>query len=537
VRRGLARCARAGRFPARKEAVISTKPNRFQLAETLASVGAACLIAGYLRYSIQDSLLLASKILLIAGGVLLLAGIVLGFRGILNFFSKRSSQLGANAAILTLAVVAILVVANYLGSQYHKSFDLTANKLYTLAPQTQKIVRGLKEDVNIAHFAKRPDQQLDDLLAEYRDLSHHIKFQEVDPDQKPGLARQYGATQMGEVDIASGPRTQHLEPPADGGFTEQAITSAILKVTSSTVKTVCFVSGHGEKSIADTGAHGYSQADAGLKRENYETKTINLVQSNAVPSDCTVVVVDGPTQSYFPQETAMLSKYLDNGGKALFELDPVTEDHQQPANLDSILQAWNIKLGNNVVIDASGMGRLFGAGPEIPLVVDYGSSPITKGLERTMTFFPLARTVAIADQSKLDPQSVELLKTSSRSFTTPKLAREVSYNPKTDSMGPLSLAVAASRKVGDHTARLVVFGDSDFASNEAIGQSSNGDLFLNAVDWLAADQNLISIRPKSAASRHVNLTDSQAIALRWADIFALPGVVLILGLAIWWKRR
>ncbi len=500
-------------------------------------MGVACLIAGYLRYSIQDTLLLVSKILLIAGGVLLVAGVVLGFRGIVSFFSKRSSQLGTNAVILTIAVVAILVVVNYVGSQYHKRFDLTAEKLYTLSPQTKKIVRNLKEDVNVVRFAKTPDQQLDDLISEYRNVSHRIKFQEVDPDQKPELARQYGATQMGEVDIASGPRTQHLEPPADGGFTEEAITSAILKVSSNRVKTVCFVTGHGEKSIADTGPHGYSEADAGLKRENYDTKTVNLVQSNGVPSGCSVVVADGPTQAYFPQETSMLSKYLDNGGKELIELDPVTDPHQQQAKLDSILQAWNIKLGDNIVIDASGMGRLFGAGPEIPLVVDYGDSPITKGLQRTMTFFPLARTVSVADKSQPEPQAVELLKTSGRSFTTPKLAREVSYDPKTDSMGPLSLGVAASKKVGKKSARLVVIGDSDFASNEAIGQSSNGDLFLNSVDWLAADQTLISIRPKSTTNRHVNLTDSQAIALRWADIFALPGVVLIFGAAIWWKRR
>jgi ABC-type uncharacterized transport system involved in gliding motility auxiliary subunit len=490
-----------------------------------------------LRYSILDALSLASKVLLIAGGALLLAGIVLGFRGIVAFFSKRSSQLGTNTVILTLAVLAILVVANYLGAQYHKSFDLTSERLYTLAPQTQKIVRNLKVDVNIVRFAKRPNSQLDDLLSEYRNLSHHIKFQEVDPDQKPELARQYGATQMGEVDIAFGPRTQHLEPSADGGFTEQSITSAILKVTSDTVKTICFVSGHGEKSISDTGPHGYSEADAGLKRENYETKSINLVQSGSVPSDCSVVVVGGPMQSYFPQETAMLLKYLNDGGKAIFELDPVTDEHQQDAKLDSILQAWNIKLGDNIVIDASGMGRLFGAGPEIPLVVDYGNSPITKGLQRTMTFFPLAQTVSIADESKTEPQDVELLKTSGSSFTTPKLAREISYNPKTDSRGPLSLGVAASKKVGDKTARLVVLGDSDFASNEAIGRSSNGDLLFNAVDWLASDQNLISIRPKSVANRHVNLTDSQAMALRWADIVALPGIVLFLGLAIWWKRR
>lgn len=507
------------------------------MAETLAFVGIACLIAGYIRYSIQDTLLLAAKILLIAGGVLLLAGIVVGFRGIAKFFSKRSSQLGTNAVILTIAVLAILVIANYLGSQYHKSFDLTAEKLFTLAPQTQKIVRNLKQDVDIVRFAKSPDQQLDQLMTEYHNLSHRVTFQEIDPDQKPELARKYGATQMGEVDLASGSRTQHIAPPADGGFTEQSITSAILKVTSGTVKTVCFVSGHGEKSIDDSGPHGYSEADAGLKRENFETKSVNLVQSNAVPSDCSVLVVDGPTESYFPQEAAMISKYLDDGGKALLELDPVTAEHQQPAKLDSVLASWNIKLGDNIAIDASGMGRLFGTGPGTPLVVDYGDSPITKELQRTMTFFPLAQTVTKADPSKFDSQITDLLKTSGSSFTTPKLASEVRYDAKTDMKGPLTLGVAAEKKFGDKTARLVVIGDSDFASNAYIGEQSNGNLFLNTIDWLASDQNLISIRPKTATNRNVTLTQAQMIGLHWIDFFTLPGVVLIIGLAIWWRRR
>jgi ABC-type uncharacterized transport system involved in gliding motility auxiliary subunit len=510
---------------------------RPQWVELLSTIGVACLVAGLLRYSIQENLLLATKILLIAGGVLVLAAIVLGFGAIVRFFSKRSSQLGTNTVILSVAVIVILGLLNFLGYEHHKRYDLTSEKLYTLSDQTQKIVRGLKQDVNIVRFAKRPNPGVDDLLAEYRHLSSHIKYQDVDPDAKPELAKEYGATQMNQIVVASGPRKQDLQPNFQDTFTEEALTSAILKVSSDKQKEVCFVTGHGEKALSDDGAHGYSQVGQELKRENYTTDTINLVQSNDVPTSCSVLVIAGPVQSFFPQETAMVLKYLDNGGKVLIEVDPLTQDKQSESNLEPIFERWNISVGKNLIIDASGMGRLLGAGPAIPLVVDYGSSPITKDLERTMSFFPLARTVSIADKSKSDPQTVELLKTSSRSFTTPKLEREVRYDPKTDMMGPLSLAVAASKKASEKGARLVVFGDSDFASNEAVGQASNGDLFLNSVDWLAQDENLISIRPKKVTNRSVNLTAGGAIALRWLDLFGLPGVVIIVGIIIWWKRR
>jgi ABC-type uncharacterized transport system involved in gliding motility auxiliary subunit len=500
-------------------------------AELAATIGAACLISGYLRFSIQGEWLRTSEILAIGGGVLLLAGIALGFQGILAFFSKRSSRLGTNTTFLGVAVLAILVILNFVGFRHHKRFDLTTEKLYTLSDQTRKIVKDLTEDINIVRFAKVSDPQFDDLMTEYKNLSPHIKYQNVDPQEKPDVARDYGAQHMGDVIVAAGPRKETLQ-----GTTEEAVTTAILKVTSKESKTVCFVTGHGERSFTDDGPQGYTQADQGLKKENYDTKTVNLATGTAVPSDCSVLVIAGPTQAYFPQETAMISHYLDNGGKALIEADPITENKQSESNLDSIFQQWNINVGNNVVIDSSGMGRLLGAGPAIPLVINYGDSPITKTLQRTMTFFPLARTVSIADKSKLVPQDTELLMTSPQSFTTPKIQHEVSYNPKTDTMGPLSLGVAATDP-DKKNARLVVIGDSDFASNQAIGSASNGDLFFNTIDWLAQDENLISIRPKSPTNRRIVLTEGQSVALEWFEIFLLPGFVIILGIAVWWKRR
>ncbi len=190
------------------------------------------------------------------------------------------------------------------------------------------------------------------------------------------------------------------------------------------------------------------------------------------------------------------------------------------------------------MVDVSGVGRLFGTGPAVPLVVDYGDSPITKSLEHGMTFFPLARTVSTADKSQVDPQEIELLKTSARSFTIPNLdQKEVKFDPKTDTAGPLSIGVSATRKEGGKEGRLVVVGDSDYAANQWIGLQHNGDLFFNTVDWLAQDENLISIRPKSATNRRVTLTAAQSAILWWLDLIFLPGIVIFAGVFIWWKRR
>ncbi len=507
------------------------KWERSDWAEVFASTGAAAIIGGYVRYSYQGELLPFSEGLMIAGGVLLLASITFGFGGIVKFFSRRSSQLGTNTAILSLAVIAILAIVNFVSYRHHKRFDLTSEKLYTLSDQTRKIVGGLSADVNIVRFAKvPPPTELTDLMSEYKNVSSHIKFQNVDPTEKPEIAREYGARHMGDVIVAFGPRKENLNLTPEGGLSEGDVTSTILKVTRDKVKMACFVTGHGEKSLSDSGAEGYASVDQGLKKEGYNTNSINLVTENGVPPTCDVVVIAGPTQGFFPQEALMVHKYLDAGGKVLVEEDPETDP-----KFDDMYQAWNIAVGNNIVVDASGVGRLIGTGPETPLVLEYGDSPITKNLQGGMTFFHLARTVSVADKSKNDSQGVELLKTSDRTFTIPKLEKEVKFDPKT--AGPLSLGVAASRRSGEQSDRLVVLGDSDFAENQWIGLQRNGDLFFNAIDWLAQDESLISIRPKSSTNRRITLSEGQVAILRWIELILLPGLVIVLGISIWWKRR
>jgi ABC-type uncharacterized transport system involved in gliding motility auxiliary subunit len=507
------------------------KWDREELARFIGTMGVAMLIAGYLRYTIQGELLTFSKVVLVLGALFVAASLVIGFRYFIRFFSKRSSQLGTNTTILTVAVIAILVVVNFAGFRHHKRFDLTTEKLYTLSDQTKQIVGGLQKDVTIVRFEKSRIPAIDDQMAEYTSLTRHLKFENVDPHQKPEVAQEYGATRMGDVIVASGSRKEHLEAVMGGSIAEEDITRAVIKVTQEKTKTVCFVTGHGEKSLSDSGEAGFNRVDTGLKGQNYNTKTINLASDHDIAPDCDVVVDAGPTQQFFPQEAAMLDKYLQGTGKMLILVDPQTDP-----KLGEVFNAWNSSVGDNVVIDAS--GSVVGAGPAIPLVTTFGESPITKNFTGTMTFFPLARTVSIADKSKTEPQIVELLKTSPRSFTVPSLKQgqnELKFDPKT--AGPLSLGVAAFRKSGSGEARLVVIGNSTFAANPFVDQQKNGDLFYNAINWLAEDENLISIRPKSPTNRRVTLTQGQSSALTWLDLIFLPGIVILSGVYIWWKRR
>jgi ABC-type uncharacterized transport system involved in gliding motility auxiliary subunit len=494
------------------------------------------LVSGLVRYSVQDLWDWRNKSLVIAGAVLLIGGLVLNAAGVKAFFTGRSGKLGTNTAVLVIAVIGILGIVNFLGYRHHKRFDLTAEGLYSLSDQTRKIVANLPKDVKVIKFDKREDPTLRDLMAEYKGAGRRISYEFVDPESKPEIAKQYKVTAFGETIVAAGDRQEKLESGKTG---EQDITNAILKVTREKLKTICFTEGHGEKAMSGTEADGYGAVEKGLKNENYETKSINLISSNQVPAECAVLVVAGPKKALFPQEAAMVGKYLDEGGKAFLMLDPETDLSHPVADpgFGDVLKAWGIQLGNDTVIDTSGVGRLFGMGAAAPLVGNYGSHAITKDMTRTATFFPFVRSVKSGEAAS-GVSATELLKTTGNSYAVSELkGTEVKIDESKDKKGPISLGVAASKRVGDKEARLVVIGDSDFAANGYVGRSANGDLFLNAVNWLAQEEDLIAIRPKSTTSRSVTMSESQQRIFFWFAVALLPLLVMGTGTYVWWKRR
>jgi len=502
--------------------------DRKELFRSAGWLGLVVLAAGGVRYSVEGIFSPVVKICLGVGGVLLVIAVIALHREILGFFSRRSSKLGSNTIVIVLAFMAILGFLNFLGYKHHKRFDLTSGQLYTLSDQSRQVVKGLKRDVDVYSFTKTPDQEFGDLMSEYTALGSHLHYHVVDPQERPDLAKEYNVETIGTAVVVSGGHNEKLDAKD-----EQDVTGAIMKVTRDTVKTICFVEGHGEKSISATGGTSYSDAGKELSSEGYQTKSVNLVTAGSVPPDCAVLVEAGPVQSLFPQEVTMIQQYLDNGGKSLILIDPQTDPKLEP-----VFSEWNISAPDNIVVDASGVGRMFGLGPAAPLVVDYGTSPITKSFVRSMTFFPLARTVSIADQAKSDISSVELLKTSAASFAVKKITgNSVKFDPATDLKGPLSLGVSAEKKTGDKDTRLVVIGNSTFATDQWGKLQRNGDLFFNAVNWLAQDENLISIRPKSQENRHVTLSEAQQRGLQWFSVILLPGLVILMGIWIWWKRR
>ncbi|MBL8170518.1 MAG: GldG family protein [Acidobacteria bacterium] len=506
--------------------------NREEISKLAGFVGAAMALAGYFRHLIQEMWGWFNISLVAVGGVLFLLSLVLNFGAIKAFFSGRGGRLGANTALLTVGVIGLLAVANFLGYRHHKRFDLTAEGLYSISDQTKKIVGALQKDVKVLRFDKNEDPQLADLMAEYKYVSKRISYERIDPQQKLEVARQYKDKLQGPGDILviCGDRSERAQ-----GATEQDITNAILKVTRDTLKTVCFTEGHGEKDLAGTDGQGYATIDKRLKNENYTIKSVSLVKDGQVPAECSVLIVAGPKQPFFPPEAAGVGKYLDAGGKAMFLLDPETE-----TGLDDVLKTWNVEVTDNLALDFSVVSQLFGGGPGYLLVSNYGQSPITRGLTGQRTIFPMARALKISSGGTGGANTTSLLTTSEQSFAKTggvKSGQEVQFEEGKDIKGPLTLGVTGTRNVGGKEARLVAIGDSDFAVNGFARFQLNYDLFLNSVGWLAQEEDLISIRAKTATNRSVMMSESQQRTFFWGCVLILPLLVLGAGAYIWWKRR
>jgi len=492
-----------------------------------------------------------------------------------SFWRSRSTQVGTNAIIATLAMLVILGLINFLGVRYGARVDLTENQLFTLSPLSQQVVKNLQQPVTVWVFDPNPDPTDRELLENYHRYGSNFKFQFVDPQLKPGLAQKFNVQSPGEVYLEYGAQRQLLQTVNDAErLSEIKLTNGIGQLTSDRIDKVYFLQGHGERPLEQVEG-GLSQAVSALKEKNFTAQPLNLADRSEVPKDASLVVIAGAKQALFEGEVQALRNYLSSGGSLLVMVDPETNP-----GLDSLLTAWGVKVDSQIAIDASGQGRSVGLGPATPLVTSYSNHPITKDFGNGFSFYPLARPVQVTPVDGV--QETPLVRTSEQSWgeSTPE-KQPLQFDQQIDRPGPLTLGVALSRKAESSAAspiletqpktspeasptpsptgqpqaspsavnkentdkrtsesRLVVYGNSSFATDGWFEQQLNSDVFLNSIGWLSKrDEQTLSIRPKEQKNRRLNLTPLQAGALGWTALVIIPLVGFTTAGMIWWRRR
>ncbi len=474
------------------------------------------------------------------------------WRDIAGAFRRRQTRLGTLTVASILIVLGILVAINYLGARQNKRWDLTETGQFSLSDQTRKVLEKLDAPLKVYVFEKAVDlQRFKDRLREYQYVSKNVSVEYVDVDKKPALARQLQVQAYGTVVFEYKGRTERVV-----GDSEQDLTNAIIKIVTGQQKKVYFTQGHGEKDPTSSERTGYNGIAAALQRDNFSFDRTVLAQAGDVPADASVLVVAGPKTDLFPPEVAAIRRYLDRGGKLLVLLDPPEKADSPPfTNLLALLKDWDIEAGNNVVVDVSGMGQLIGTDASVPVAANYPSHPITSGFS-FLTAYPFARSVSPIAGGVDGRVAQTFIETSPRSWAETDIDKlsasgEVTLDEaKGDKRGPISIGVAVSATApgapapagGDKDqkkpeTRVAVVGDSDFVANYALNIQGNKDMFLNTLNWLAQQENLIAIRPTEAGDRRLTMTMDQSQRMMWLALVIIPGFIMALGIYTWWRRR
>lgn len=485
------------------------------------------------------------------------------WRDIARSFGGREMKYGSIAATTVVLVLGILVALNWVASRRDARWDLTANNRFSLSEQTQQILRGLDRPLTVRLFYAgslndaNSERSYRDQIGDYAYYSNQVQTEIVDADRDPITAEKYEIATVPTVVLEYDGRTERATSTS-----EQTLTNALKRLVEGSPKKVYFLQGHGEVDPSATDGRGYSAVTAALRDDNFEVATLNLAQQGSIPADATVLIIAGPKTDVLPGELDAIRAFLRRGGKLQMLLDP-PEKGTAPdmTGLIALARDWGIDVGNNLLIDNSGLGQQLGTGPSVPIAMPM-PHPITDNF-RLMTIFPVARSVRPLEGGANGHTAQPVLSTSPESWAETSLSEVYGAGTaelnadRGDLAGPVPLAAAVSAAAeepapaaaptaGDSPAasdapkpetRIVVVGDSEFISN-AFGQArGNREVFLNMVNWLAQQEDLIAIRPTDPGNTPITLSAGQGLWIWMFAILIFPAMLFANGVRIWWKRR
>ena len=448
-----------------------------------------------------------------------------------EFLEGRQARYGSNATILLLAFIGIVVVVNIIVFQNPgKPIDMTEEKQHTLTTETLDVLKALPEPVHATAFfsSQYPADTATELLKNYKTASNgNFDYQFVDPNQNPVAAKEAGISGDGKIYLQMGEQHEIVAYAS-----EQDLTNALIRLMNPGTRAIYFLTGHGERSLDASDQTGYQNAKTALEAKNYSVSTLNLLSENNIPTDAKVIVIAGATNPISTNEMALFQEYIAKGGAIIIleEPLPLTNIGNNPDPLsDYLAKNLGITLNNDIVLDTTS--------PQANIAVGatYGSHPITQKLAGLVSFFPTARSLTINGTATTSVK--ELVATSQASWgETDFTNQSASFDPEKDFEGPLTLAAAGTDS--NTNARLVVFGDADFASDAAFQEYANGDLFINSVDWAAGEERMINLSSPQPITRTLNAPKtSTLVLLGFSMICLIPGLIVGGGITSWLIRK
>jgi len=502
----------------------------------LAILGLASLFVGFIFGLIMPGLRYYAWAILAVGVALLAVAGILDFRRVSGALVSRRGKFGLSTIVKVSLFSGIILLANAISVGIYHRFDFTGLAQFTLTSQTKEMLAELDKPVEILNFFTPSvpvtvSGYAKNLLIEYQNHTDQLTVRNIDPDLNPDQARQYKVDQLGAAYgvtvFRSDEGQRQVYGPQITAEAEHAFTSAILEVTGTKQKKVYFLTGHGEHGIHSD----YNSARSGLRDNLFQVDELDLLRTPNVPEDAAALIMAGPKQTMTSSEQVILKDYLENDGRVFILCNP-----DPPQWLRQLLAGWWLRIEDGTIVDPTSH---VAPNRDAPLV------PRTRNsFQLAETYFPGA--AAVFPEERI-PEGVTLLPlvwTSPESWIEKELivGKEPEFNNKVDKKGPLPIGALISTTPADEAAdskgmRLVLIGDSDFASNRHFRNGNNGDLFLTVVNWLTAGEQIISVDRKVLVTRRLLLNPEQERFLHVSSIGLLPLLLLAAGGYLWWRRR
>lgn len=531
--------------------------------------GVALLVAAAALYwifrrgdALTVMLALAGVVLALMGGYALrgeLADMVRGRRG--------------EIALYTLGALGVLAALGVLSTRFTTRWDMSQYKEHSLSQQALEIVKRIDKPVHVTFFKDPMLRETVDLYEQIARNNKNITVDFYDPFLNPAQARLMKVQFAGTSVLQSEGRERRLDKQ-----TETEIVNAILRISRGATQKLCFLDGHNEADPFSRESHDHMESTMGshkhglgdklviheqhgmgkardaLESMNYVVEKVSLLKGGVTLDGCSLLVVAGPKIALLPAEVNAIRAYLDAGNNALFMLEPFIE-----TGLEPLMREFGVALDNNIVIDDASH---FLTDPSAPAVTVYNDHQITRQLP--LTFFPGARSLSPLPERPPGISAYPLIESSTKSYGETTMNR-AEFNDGVDKPGPNTIMVLINRRpemvnkakalaaelrgekldesaVEPNTAhikpsRIVVSGDADFATNSFFHILGNGNLFLNTVNSLAAQANLIGLEPRTFDLPRVNVTNQQMKLMFFSSVALIPVLLAIIGIAVWWRQR
>ncbi len=487
---------------------------------------------------------------------------------LVSFLQRRRGEI----TLYTVGLIGIFLSVAWLSTRFPMRWDMTAAGLYSLSDSTVKMLSRLDKPVRITFFHDPMMRETVELYQLIADRSPKVTVQFFDPMINPAQARMMGVQFAGTSLMESEGRRLTVNGPS-----ETEIANGILRISRGSTQRICFLDGHGEPDPFSIESHDHTEGDAGhshglgakfvvherhgmakariaLESMNYSVEKVALSQTGVALDTCGVLVVVGPQSPLLPREVEQVQGFIDRGGNALLMLDPFIK-----TGLEPVVRSVGVVLDDDLVIDDASH---FWSDPSAPAVTDYNRHQLTQDLP--LSFFPGARSLSPTPQRVPNTYVMPLANTSKHSFGEVTRDR-AEFDPGQDMQGPLTVMAVVSRRMdaqdlddkalpavassedgakpaaagdtGRRKSRIVVVGDSDFATNSFFHIMGNGKLFLNTINFLAAQENLIGVEPRTFDVPRVNLTNRQMKGTFFLSVILIPALLALVGTIVWWRQR